>query len=158
MSARLPSDEEFGAFVAEVEPRLRRALIATLGSTDGRQATVDALSWAWEHWTKATALDHPAAYLYRVGRTAFRRHAPRPIPFRVIAETAEVEGVDPEIVAALSALPEQQRVTVMLVHAFGWSQRETATMLGVTPSTVQAHLARAMQRLRSTLEVHEDAG
>jgi hypothetical protein len=40
---------EFEAFVHDVEPRLRRALVAAYGFERGREATADALSWSWEH-------------------------------------------------------------------------------------------------------------
>jgi hypothetical protein len=47
-----PSDHEFEAFVARVEPGLRRALFAVLGLDRGREATAEALAWAWEHWSQ----------------------------------------------------------------------------------------------------------
>jgi DNA-directed RNA polymerase specialized sigma24 family protein len=40
----------FSQFVTEVEPRLRRALVALRGAEAGRDATAEALAWAWEHW------------------------------------------------------------------------------------------------------------
>ena len=43
---------EFTAFVRDVEPRLLHALVAHYGPVDGREATVDALSWAWENWDR----------------------------------------------------------------------------------------------------------
>ena len=52
------------AFVREVEPRLRQALVATYGPVDGREATVDALSWAWEHWDRLRDVRNPGGYLY----------------------------------------------------------------------------------------------
>ena len=55
---------EFEAFVSELEPRLRRALIAAHGFDRGREATVDALSWAWEHWGRLSKVDHKVAYLF----------------------------------------------------------------------------------------------
>ena len=34
------------------EPKLLQALVGTYGAVDGREAAVDALSWAWEHWDR----------------------------------------------------------------------------------------------------------
>ena len=51
------------------EPRLRRALVASFGPVEGRAATVDALSWAWEHWDRIDSAGNKLGYLYRVGRT-----------------------------------------------------------------------------------------
>jgi len=44
---------------------------------------------------------------------------------------------------------------VVLVHAFGWRQTEVADILGVSPSTIHAHLDRALERLRALMEVSD---
>src|ERR1700733_16326539 len=64
---------DFEAFVNEIEPRLRRALIATYGFQLGREATADALGWAWEHWDRLDRITNKVAYLYRVGQSTTRR-------------------------------------------------------------------------------------
>jgi DNA-directed RNA polymerase specialized sigma24 family protein len=144
----------FEAFLAEVEPRLRRALVATYGPVDGREATSDALSWAWEHWDRMAEVRHPVAYLYRVGQTAVRRFGSRPLPFDLLAQAAvEFPEISPELWPALSRLSSQQRTIVLLVHGFGWPQSEVAELLDVNPSTVREHLQRALVRLRTELVV-----
>ena len=148
---------EFDEFVRRVESRLRVALVATYGSHDGRAATVDALSWAWEHWDRLQSLDSPVGYLFRVGQSASRRYAVRPIPFdRPPADWGgpdEMLGINPELADAIQRLSVQQRTVVMLVHAFGWTQRDVAQLLEVNPSTVREHLDRALTRLTRDLEV-----
>ena len=147
--------DEFEVFFAEVEPRLRRALVAGLGGERGREATAEAMGWAWEHWERVRTMANPGGYLYRVGRSRTRGRR-RTVMF---ASPAEVSApwVEPALAPALVALSEQQRVVVVLVHGYGWSQREVADLLGVTPSTVQTHLERALGRLRAALEVNTDA-
>ncbi|MBK5223684.1 MAG: hypothetical protein JJE52_12610 [Acidimicrobiia bacterium] len=49
----------FAVFVADVEPRLRRAYIGWCGVDGARDATVAALGWAWEHWADVTDLTNP---------------------------------------------------------------------------------------------------
>jgi hypothetical protein len=78
-----------------VKPALLQALVATYGPVDGREATVDALSWAWEHWDRLADVDHPVGYLYRVGQSATRRFLPRPVPAR-LAEILETQFPDVE--------------------------------------------------------------
>jgi RNA polymerase sigma-70 factor (ECF subfamily) len=141
----------FADFVHEVEPRLRVGLVATYGPADGREATVDALSWAWEHWDELQRMNNPAGYLYRVGQSAVRRFAPRPIP-HAPRYHEEQPMPSPELVPALARLSEQQRTVVLLVHGFGWSQRDVASMLDLSASTVREHLSRALARLRRELE------
>ena len=50
-------------------------------------------------------------------------------------------------------LSEAQRVSVMLVHGFGWTYTEVGEYLDVTKSTVQTHLERGMARLRRDLRI-----
>lgn len=146
----------FSAFVGRIEPGLRQALVATYGPVDGREATVEALSWAWENWERLDQIENPAGYLYRVGQTSTRRFAATAIPHRWFEglETTMPE-VEPGLLSALEVLSVQQRSVVLLVHAHGWSQADVARMLDINPSTVREHLARAMQKLRDELEAHD---
>lgn len=146
----------FEAFVRSAEPRLRHALVAAYGPDLGRNAALDALSWAWEHWDRVQGMANPIGYLYRVGQTAARRAQPRAVPFLPTVAQPGLPDVEPGLVGALGRLSEQQRAAVVLVHAFGWTIREAADLVGVGPSTLQTHLARGMARLRSILEVHGD--
>jgi DNA-directed RNA polymerase specialized sigma24 family protein len=148
--------EAFELFLVTVEPRLRRALVATYGPVDGRIAAGDALSWAWEHWTRTSSLDHPVAYLYKVGQSAIRRLGSRPFPVDGLALASDgLPEISPALWPAVAGLPMQQRTIVLLVHGYGWSQAEVAALLDIAPSTVHAHLTRALTRLRRTLEVHD---
>lgn len=145
---------DFERFLAEVEPRLRRALVATYGPVDGREATGDALSWAWEHRERMAEIRHPVAYLYRVGQSAVRRFGPRPLPVDALAKAAgEFPELSPELWPALGRLSAQQRTIVLLVHAYAWTQAEVAALLEINPSTVREHLNRALARLRQELVV-----
>lgn len=87
--------EEFSRFVGEFEPKLLQALVATYGPVDGRSATVDALSWAWEHWERLADVENRAGYLFRVGQSATRRYSSRPLPvgyeFERFVEDPEIE-------------------------------------------------------------------
>ncbi len=145
----------FEAFVRASEERLRVALTATYGPVDGRAAAVDALSWAWEHWEQVRAMHNPLGYLYRVGQTSARRSRSKPIPYDGASVHIDHPSVTPELVGALAALSTQQRTMVLLVHAFGWSFRDVASMLDVAPSTVQTHVDRALTRLRATLGAND---
>ncbi len=152
--ARTPGRREFESFVERVKPGLLQALVAAYGPVDGREACVDALSWAWEHWDRLQRVSHPVGYLYRVGQSATRSFVPRRAPLRAVDENEHrFPDVEPGLVPALSRLTEQQRTIVLLVHGYDWRQAEVADLLGVSPSTVQDHLAKAIDRLRNELEV-----
>jgi RNA polymerase sigma-70 factor (ECF subfamily) len=53
--------------------------------------------------------------------------------------------------AALDRLPADDREAFLLVHHYGYSSFETATLLGVPASTVRSRVGRARQRLAATL-------
>jgi RNA polymerase sigma factor (sigma-70 family) len=145
--------EAFEDFVAAVEPRLRRALVAAYGSDRGRDATAEALAYAWEHWSRLQSLDNPTGYLFRVAQSRVRRRRV-PILFE-IPETAEIR-IEPRLPEALRSLSQNQRLAVVLVHAFGWKAAEVADLLGVNTTTVRNHLERGLRRLRESLGVDHD--
>ena len=141
----------FERFLAEVAPRLRRALVATYGAQVGREATLDALAYAWEHRERLGSWANPTAYLYRVGQTSARRQL-RPLPAAWPVEPVELPTFDPGLGPALALLSEQQRAVVVLVHAYGWPLQEVAGLLEVSASTVRIHLDRALRSLRKAME------
>jgi DNA-directed RNA polymerase specialized sigma24 family protein len=153
-----PERVEFAAFVRDVEPSLLHALVAHYGPVDGRAATVDALSWAWENWTQLAVVDNKLGYLYRVGQSATRRYASRPLPRLYLIPEQQTPEFDPGLVPALAELSEQQRTAVVLVHAFGWTQTEVAELLDINVSTVREHITRGLTRLRTRLEEVCDGG
>ena len=53
--------------------------------------------------------------------------------------------------AALGALPEGQRVVVVLRDVEGFSTRESAEMLGVSSDAVKMRLSRARALLRAAI-------
>lgn len=145
----------FEDFVREVEPALRRALVARYGAQTGREATIDALSYGWEHWDRISTMENPAGYLYRVGQTRARRSWPVRHRFPA-TQRVEMPWVEPALPGALRSMSPKQRQTVVLVHGFGYTHAEVADLLGISRSTVQNHVERGLARLRERLEVHDD--
>jgi RNA polymerase sigma-70 factor (ECF subfamily) len=144
----------FSEFVQRTGPRLKQSLIASLGGEAGRDATAEALTWAWEHWDKVQTIGNPGGYLYRLGRNralSSWRRANHPLP--LIDMRGEDPLVEPALETALADLSEQQRTAVLLIHGFGWTYREVADHLGVRIGTVQSHVNRGMARLRAELKV-----
>jgi RNA polymerase sigma factor (sigma-70 family) len=149
-----PSEDDFRAFVAKVEPKLHRALVAQFGWEQGREAAAEALSYAWEHWDRFTDIDNPVGYLFRVGQ-----HGTRSRKRRVVFERPQNPDhwFEPALAQLLSSLSESQRIAVVLVHGYGWTAREVGELTGVRPTTVQSHLARALRKLRAQMEVQNHA-
>jgi DNA-directed RNA polymerase specialized sigma24 family protein len=145
--------QAFEAFVHDVEPRLRRALVARYGADRGRDAAAEALGWAWAHWRRVQSMPNPVGYLYRVGQSRTRR---RRTGYSESQASSAIPWIEPALDGALRDLTEQQRVAVVLVHAFGWTASEVAELLGVKTTTVQTHVERGLARLRTSLEALHD--
>jgi DNA-directed RNA polymerase specialized sigma24 family protein len=106
----------FEAFFERIEPLLRRALVATYGVDRGREAASEALAYAWQHWAKVQKVSNPVGFLYRVGQSKSR---PRRVPINFVRAECTDHPYEPGLASALAALSESQRVSVVLVHAYG---------------------------------------
>ena len=148
--------DEFSGFFADVEPGLRRAFVARYGPERGREATSEALVYAWEHWPRVRAMEQPIGYLYRVGQSRTRRWRLGRRDAFPAPPAAEIPWVEPGLPHALNGLSERQRVAVVLVCGFGWQLREVAELRGVKTTTVQNHVDRGLAKLRVDLEVIDD--
>ena len=145
----------FSDFAAQAEPRLRQALVSVLGVDTARDATAEALLFAWEHWEKIEAMDNPVGYLYRVGRSRGRRLQGRSaFRYPEVPESRE-PWIEPGLPEALRRLTPRQRTIVLLIHSYQWTYSETAEVLDVSVNTVHKHRERAMRKLRAALEVSD---
>lgn len=150
-------DDGFAPFVAAHEQRLRQALTALLGPLVGREATVEALSYGWEHWGRVSKMDNPVGYLYVVGRdraTRFRRRRrDRPMERPEQRSDDPTNWFEPALPSLVEGLSQRERQVVMLVHGFEWSLSEVAELLDVSKSTVQTYAERGLSKLRDGLGV-----
>ena len=153
LTSRPTRRDAFEAFVRGAEPRLRQALSATLGSDRGREATADALAYAWENWDRVSAMANPVGYLYVTGRDRGRRANRTRLVTLLPIEQPRIPWIEPGLVDSLQELAERQRTVVVLLYCFEWSMSEVADMLGVTKSTVQKHATRGIETLRRRLGV-----
>src|SRR5260370_29604778 len=98
----------FERFVEEAGPRLGRALAALYGFEDGRDATAEALAYAWENWQRLQHIANLPGYLFRVGQTRGRRR------HRPVAELFDLGecgdySFQPSLPTAPAASPPPQR-------------------------------------------------
>jgi DNA-directed RNA polymerase specialized sigma24 family protein len=146
----------FHDFVADAEERLSYAFAAAYGPQLGVEATAEAIAYAWENWDRLRDMANPVGYLYRVGQSKVRRFRWRRPPIAPMPITSEEPWVEPDLLRGLDELTRNQRVAVVLVEGFDWTQQEVADLLGVSRSTVQKHHDRGLRRLRQKLEVSVD--
>jgi len=154
---------DFAEFYRRARNDCLRAVLATVGDQDMAQDLVDeAFARACASWRKVSKHPAPAAWVVRtalnenISRWRRRRRevaVPDPGKFADVpgADGAIGSAVDPGIMAALLRLPARQRQVVVLRVFLDLDTDRTADVLGVAPSTVKAHLARAIGALRDDL-------
>ena len=152
------SQPTFEAFFETAEPPLRLALVGAFGPELGREATAEALTWAWQNWERLREMENPVGYLYTVGRSVALKEVRLQAHHFVQAPNAEADTPDfePMLSQFLSELSEHQRVAVWMVHGMGYKHVEVAEILGCSTPTVATHVRRALAKLRSSLEVDLD--
>jgi RNA polymerase sigma-70 factor (ECF subfamily) len=135
----------------------------SVGDYDAAQELVDeAFARACASWRKVSRHPAPAAWVVRtalnvnVSRWRRRRREVAVPDLGAVADLSTAHEaadspVDPTIMAALLRLPVRQRQVVALRLFLDLDTGRTAEVLGVAPSTVKAHLARALTALRDDL-------
>ena len=144
---------DFDALVTEVQPRLARAFAVSYGRDRGQEALSEAMAYAWQNFSEVTSMDNPAGFLFRVGQSRSRRRR-RPLPARFPSPgSLGLPDVEPGLPRALEQLTERQRSCVAMVHGYGMSHQEVADLLGLSRSSIQNHVERGLDRLRSEMGV-----
>jgi RNA polymerase sigma factor (sigma-70 family) len=154
---------DFAEFYRGARDECLRAVLVSTGDRDLAQELVDeAFARACASWRKVSRHPAPAAWVVRtalnenISRWRRRRREVTVADPGRFADLPSADGaggsaVDPRIMAALLRLPARQRQVVALRVFLDLDTERTAEVLGVAPSTVKAHLARALGALRDDL-------
>jgi RNA polymerase sigma factor (sigma-70 family) len=154
---------DFAEFYRRSADDCLRAVLVSVGDQDSAKDLVDeAFARALASWRTVSRHPAPAAWVVRTALNAniswwrrHRREVPVPDP-GLVADPAAAEAtagslIDPAIMAALTRLPSRQRQVIALRVFLDLGTGRTAEVLGISPSAVKAHLARALASLRDDL-------
>jgi RNA polymerase sigma factor (sigma-70 family) len=153
---------DFAEFYRRSADECLRTVLASVGDQHTAQELVDeAFARACASWRTVSKHPAPKAWVIRtalnVNISRWRRRR-REISVADLAAGTDpqapedaVSPVDPRIMAALMRLPARQRQVVALRLFLDLDTARTAEVLGIAPSTVKAHLARALTALRDVL-------
>lgn len=146
-------EAEFDEFFRrEHTPLLRYCWGLTLEREAARDTAQEAMSRAWRDWDRIGATA-PSAWIRTVAlnlvRSDWRRA--RPGSGHRVDHASAATSVDPDLVAALRELPERQREAVVLHHLGDLRVEDCAAAMGLTSSSVKAHLQRGRARLAELL-------
>lgn len=152
----VPMRTDFESFHRAHRADLIRTLAVAVGNLDLAEEAVDvAMTRLWSRWR---VIEDPAPWTYRVARnwaTSWWRRRRRiswsPVPDQPVPGPAG--DTHPELTAALAGLSQDHRDVIALRFVAGYSVDDAATALGVAPGTVKSRTARAVQRLRTAMEV-----
>jgi RNA polymerase sigma factor (sigma-70 family) len=154
---------DFAEFYRTSRDECLRTVVVSVGDLDTAQELVaEAFARACASWRTVGRHPAPAAWVVRTALNAHisrwrRRRREVPVPdLGMVTDlpaisAASAGSVDPRIMAALRRLPARQRQVVALRLILDLDTNGTAEMLGITPNTVMAHMARALAALRSDL-------
>jgi len=140
-------------------PRLLGLLTVVAADPElASEVTAEAFTRALERWERVAAMTSPAAWTYRVGVNLLRRRLRRSaVEARLwvrATEPARPAAIEPDLWAAVRALPERQRTAIALRYVCDLPQAEIADVMGVAPGTVSATLTAARRRLATVLGEH----
>jgi RNA polymerase sigma-70 factor (ECF subfamily) len=157
----------FTEVVRRHDDRLRGLAYKLLGGDRHRMDDVlqDAYIRAYKGLSTFRRDAHLGSWLYRIVYNAcideLRRSKRRPDPVDVTevawdqpADSTGPEGRVTDVDAArraLAALPDDQRITVVMVDGEGLDNRTVARLLDVAPGTVASRLSRARATMREHL-------
>ncbi|MEQ8767716.1 MAG: sigma-70 family RNA polymerase sigma factor [Planctomycetota bacterium] len=103
--------------------------------------------------------DGLAGYLRGIGQRlameAARKNARRKSLLNRMPEPKEPASRDPEVDAAVSALPANLQAVIDVYYSRDLTYEQAAELLGITRATFQSRLRRALTELRSALTPNE---
>jgi RNA polymerase sigma-70 factor (sigma-E family) len=117
----------------------------------------DALTEVWRHWDRVIAADDPAAYGHGILMNLARNWVRRRSRERLLALEPLRRALDPDVSAvvdvrgALRRLPHRRRACVVLRYSFDLSEKEVATILGISVGAVKSATSRGARQLAELL-------
>lgn len=157
--------EGFAGWYREQHPRVLAALTIVAGSADvAADATAEAFVRAYERWDRVRTMGSPGGWLYRVALNVVRRRArrlgrERDLVRRAVLRTAlpapatstAPSALQPEVWAAVRALPDRQRTAVALRYVLDLPEAEVAALMGITRGAASSYLTTARHTLATRL-------
>lgn len=83
-------------------------------------------------------MENPIGHLYTVARDRGRRMSQRRRPLFPSVPEERAPWVESGLSKAVADLPERQRMVVLLLHGYEWTQSEVADVLGISRRVCKA--------------------
>lgn len=159
-------DEYCELFIAAYPQVVRTVWFVVHDRDMAEEIAQDAFTELYRGWSRLHSYDRPELWVRRVAIRRAQREASRRTR-RAALEQAAVgiplveDGIrlpDPDLIAAIRALPPKQRAVVVLFYLEDRPMTEVADLVGCSPSTGFVQLHQARKRLAAALgeEVESD--
>jgi RNA polymerase sigma-70 factor (ECF subfamily) len=162
-------DQEIARYYAEHRDKVRRWLVSGCGcpEADAEDIVQDTIMVIRSgYWPTVRALAKPEAYWYKIAGNRYRRTRGRQAgrtadtdPSELLSERAaqgdQFAQIDRRLVLeqAIGQLPRRQRQVLWLRLVAGFSEAETAEILGIGIGSVKTHLNHARTRMQKLLRL-----
>ncbi|MGH9892204.1 MAG: RNA polymerase sigma factor [bacterium] len=143
----------------------RSAGLVVGDSEEAFDITQEAFARTWLEWGRIMGWERPELFTFKVAGNLARNHLRRRrlwlrrLPQLSGRPESDSTGSAIEtrftVQEALQTLSARQRLAIVLCDGSGFGQDEVASILGIRPSTLRVHLARARARLRAVLTDRE---
>jgi RNA polymerase sigma-70 factor (ECF subfamily) len=132
------------------------SLVLITGNADvAVDAASEACARALERWESVSAMMSPSGWAYTVGlnvaKRTLRRKRVEALLLGRSTGPPPVHDEASELWDAVRRLPRRQRVAIVLHYVADLSQKDVASVMGVTEGTVAATLHTARKRLAGSL-------
>lgn len=139
---------------------LRHATIVSADPAAAEDIVQVVLERALRQWERIGAMEFPDAYLRRMVVNEFlslRRRLGRvfltaSVPDTPVTDPSDQRGDRTMLIAELRRLPKRQRAAVALRYWADLPDREIATQLGCSETSVRGYIFRALHALRVSLD------
>jgi len=157
--------EDFGAWYEHCHDRVLAGVrVTTRDAQHAPDAVSEAFTRAFARWERVAMMERPEAWVYTVAMNVARRGGRRAGTERRLLRRLGGREVDapgphesePELWAAVDALPPRQREAIALRYVLGFSQHEVARAMGTSDGSAASTLAKARAALAQRLGVTEE--
>jgi len=151
--------QEFTEFYRSDQAACLRAVLVSVGDRQlAEDLVAEAFTRAWTSWHKVSRHPAPRGWIVRTAlnaRVSWWRRQRREVAWDDAGDVEDLatadSGLDPTLLAALRRLPQRQREVIACRVFLDLDTGGTASVLGIAPGTVTAHLSRAVASLRAHL-------
>ena len=152
------SDARFDDWYRREAPRLASGLAIASGNADlAAECVAEAFARAYAAWPRVEAMESPSGWVFRVAQNELRRRSRRKKrEVELLASMRSDEGVeahpaDGELWVLVASLPDRMRLVVALRYVADLSEKDVASIMGISRGGVSSLLVKARSELARRL-------